>query len=100
MHEYFSLFGLPERFAIDPLKLDAAYRQVQAKVHPDRFAHRPEAERRVAALESRREELRRTIQTLTTEETQAQCQTFKVCCSVRFHRRPSQSQTCSTTNPN
>lgn len=48
MHEYFSLFGLAERFAIDPAQLDVAYRQVQAQVHPDRFAHRPEAERRVA----------------------------------------------------
>ena len=48
MHEYFSLFGLVERFAIDPAQLDVPYRQVQAQVHPDRFAHRPEAERRVA----------------------------------------------------
>ncbi|MDP5239528.1 Fe-S protein assembly co-chaperone HscB [Uliginosibacterium sp. 31-16] len=48
MQEYFSLFGLPERFAIDPAQLEVAYRNVQAQVHPDRFAHRPEAERRVA----------------------------------------------------
>jgi molecular chaperone HscB len=48
MQEYFSLFGLPERYAIDPAQLDAAYRSVQAQVHPDRFAHRPETERRVA----------------------------------------------------
>lgn len=48
MQEYFSLFGLPERFALDLALLDSAYRQVQAQVHPDRFAHRPEAERRVA----------------------------------------------------
>lgn len=48
MQEYFSLFGLPERFAIDMVQLDTAYRNVQAQVHPDRFAHRPEAERRVA----------------------------------------------------
>jgi molecular chaperone HscB len=48
MHEYFSLFGLPERYAIDPAQLDAAYRSVQAQVHPDRFAHRTETERRVA----------------------------------------------------
>jgi len=48
MQEYYSLFGLPERFAMDLGVLDTAYRQVQAQVHPDRFAHRPEAERRVA----------------------------------------------------
>ncbi|MDQ7989413.1 MAG: Fe-S protein assembly co-chaperone HscB [Candidatus Dactylopiibacterium sp.] len=48
MQEYFSLFGLPERYALDMGQLDAAYRHVQAQVHPDRFAHRPEAERRVA----------------------------------------------------
>ncbi|MBS1209370.1 MAG: hscB [Proteobacteria bacterium] len=48
MHEYFSLFGLPERFAIDPAQLDVAYRHVQAQVHPDRFVNHSEAERRVA----------------------------------------------------
>lgn len=48
MQEYFSLFGLPERYALDLEQLDSAYRNVQAQVHPDRFAHRPEAERRVA----------------------------------------------------
>lgn len=48
MQEYFSLFGLPERFGIDLAQLEAAYRTVQAQVHPDRFASRPEAERRVA----------------------------------------------------
>jgi molecular chaperone HscB len=48
MQEYFSLFGLPERFAVDQAQLEAAYRAVQAQVHPDRFASRSEAERRVA----------------------------------------------------
>lgn len=48
MQEYYSLFGLPERFAMDVTQLDTAYRQVQAQVHPDRFANRSEAERRVA----------------------------------------------------
>ncbi|PAS93902.1 MAG: Fe-S protein assembly co-chaperone HscB [Candidatus Dactylopiibacterium carminicum] len=48
MQEYYSLFSLPERYAIDPARLEDAYRSVQAQVHPDRFAHRPEAERRVA----------------------------------------------------
>lgn len=48
MQEYYSLFGLPERYALDLAQLESAYRNVQAQVHPDRFAHRPEAERRVA----------------------------------------------------
>jgi molecular chaperone HscB len=48
MQEYFSLFGLPERFSLDQTQLEAAYRAVQAQVHPDRFADRAEAERRVA----------------------------------------------------
>lgn len=48
MQEYYSLFGLPERYMLDLAQLDSAYRNVQAQVHPDRFAHRPEAERRVA----------------------------------------------------
>lgn len=48
MQEYYSLFGLPECFAMDLRLLDSAYRKVQAQVHPDRFASRSEAERRVA----------------------------------------------------
>jgi molecular chaperone HscB len=48
MQEYFTLFGLPERYALDLAQLDTAYRNVQGQVHPDRFANRPEAERRVA----------------------------------------------------
>lgn len=48
MQDYFSLFQLPEQFALDKPTLETAYRNVQAQVHPDRFAHRSEAERRVA----------------------------------------------------
>jgi molecular chaperone HscB len=43
---YFELFGLPAVYAIDTAQLDAAYRDVQSQVHPDRFASAPEAERR------------------------------------------------------
>jgi molecular chaperone HscB len=43
---YFKLFGLPTVYAIDAAQLDAAYRDVQSQVHPDRFANAPEAERR------------------------------------------------------
>lgn len=34
----FTLFGLPERFAVDRAALDARWRALQAEVHPDRFA--------------------------------------------------------------
>jgi molecular chaperone HscB len=48
MQDYFSLFHLPEKFDLHTTALESAYRNVQAQVHPDRFAHRSEAERRVA----------------------------------------------------
>ena len=46
--DYFTLFKLPRRYAIDLAELESAYRDVQAKIHPDRFAHLPENERRVS----------------------------------------------------
>ncbi len=46
--DYFSLFGLPRRFTVDPSVLESAYLDVQAKIHPDRYAHLAENERRVA----------------------------------------------------
>lgn len=45
---HFKLFGLPERFALDAPQLDAAYRAVQAEVHPDRFAAAGDAQKRIA----------------------------------------------------
>ncbi len=45
---HFEWFGLPERFTIDRAALDAAYREIQGAVHPDRFAAGSDAERRVA----------------------------------------------------
>ncbi|VVD92544.1 Fe-S protein assembly co-chaperone HscB [Pandoraea anhela] len=45
---YFTLFDLPQGFALDNDALEAAYRAVQSRVHPDRFASASEAERRVA----------------------------------------------------
>ncbi len=44
----YALFGQKPRFGINEEKLDAAYRAALLKVHPDRFAGRPAAERRVA----------------------------------------------------
>lgn len=46
--DFFALFNLPRRFALDRSALDSAYRQIQGEVHPDRFAARPDAERRLA----------------------------------------------------
>ncbi|MBV8046396.1 MAG: Fe-S protein assembly co-chaperone HscB [Paludibacterium sp.] len=47
---HFALFGLPERFALDGAALDAAWRAVAAEVHPDRYAHAGDAEKRVALM--------------------------------------------------
>src|SRR3954464_4995409 len=48
MQNHFELFHLPARFAIDMAALDAAYRDVQGQVHPDRFVNATDAEKRVA----------------------------------------------------
>jgi molecular chaperone HscB len=45
---YFQLFNLPQRFALDRSSLDTAYRELAARVHPDKFAAASEAERRAA----------------------------------------------------
>lgn len=44
----FTLFGLPQRHALDRAALDARWRQLQAEVHPDRFASEGAAAQRVA----------------------------------------------------
>ncbi|HEX5803751.1 MAG TPA: Fe-S protein assembly co-chaperone HscB [Azospira sp.] len=46
--DHFALMGLPRAFRIDAAALDARYRELQAEVHPDRFAHAPDAERRLS----------------------------------------------------
>lgn len=46
--DHFSLFGLTRQFAVDMARLDQAYRQVQAEVHPDRFAGGSDAEKRLS----------------------------------------------------
>ena len=51
---YFELFGLPQRFACDPLTLENAYRRLQTQVHPDRFASASAQERRLALQSSAR----------------------------------------------
>jgi len=46
--EYFALFGLEPRFAIDTDGLTSAYREVLSQVHPDRHAGAGASERRAA----------------------------------------------------
>lgn len=48
MQNHFDLFQLSQRFAIDMSALEKAYHEVQNRVHPDRFAHASDAEKRVA----------------------------------------------------
>jgi molecular chaperone HscB len=45
---HFELFGLDPAFAIDMERLEQAYREIQSRVHPDRFAHAGHAERRAS----------------------------------------------------
>jgi molecular chaperone HscB len=48
VQNHFELFHLPRQFAVDMAALDAAYREVQGRVHPDRFVNATDAEKRVA----------------------------------------------------
>ena len=48
MKNHFELLGLAPAFALEPAQLDRAYREIQAKIHPDKFAHAGEAERRAS----------------------------------------------------
>ena len=44
----FKLFGLSQRFALDRAALDACWRALQARVHPDRFVGEGAAAQRIA----------------------------------------------------
>ncbi|WP_263772728.1 Fe-S protein assembly co-chaperone HscB [Propionivibrio soli] len=46
--DHFSLFGLPQTFRLDDAGLDKRYREIQAQVHPDRFASAGDTERRLS----------------------------------------------------
>jgi molecular chaperone HscB len=48
MQNHFELFGLAPAFALEPEALERSYRGIQSKVHPDRFAHAGDAERRAS----------------------------------------------------
>ncbi len=46
--DFFQLFELPPRFAIDSAALDQRYRDLQSQVHPDKFSHLSESEQRLS----------------------------------------------------
>ncbi|MEX0446937.1 co-chaperone HscB [Xenorhabdus sp. SGI246] len=46
--DYFTLFGLPARYAIDRQQLATRYQELQRQFHPDRFANHPEREKMLA----------------------------------------------------
>jgi molecular chaperone HscB len=48
MHNHFELFGLTPAFSLEKDRLEKAYRDIQSTVHPDRFAHAGDAERRAS----------------------------------------------------
>jgi molecular chaperone HscB len=48
MKNHFDLFGLPRAFALEAEALERSYREIQSRVHPDRFAHAGDAERRAS----------------------------------------------------
>lgn len=48
MQNHFALFGLEPAYALEQERLERAYREIQAKIHPDRFAHAGDAERRAS----------------------------------------------------
>jgi len=45
---HFELLGLPVAYSVDSARVEGAYRDLQSRVHPDRFAAGSDAERRVA----------------------------------------------------
>ena len=46
--DYFSVFGLPRRYDLDVAALEARYRELTRKLHPDRFAKADPRERRAS----------------------------------------------------
>lgn len=46
--DFFALFGLPRRFALDRADLEHRYHEIQARVHPDKHSAKSETDRRLA----------------------------------------------------
>src|SRR3989442_8179297 len=45
---HFSVLGVPMKFALEGAEIDRRYRELQRKLHPDRFAMAPAEERRMS----------------------------------------------------
>ncbi len=48
MRNFFELFNLPAQFDVNDKALDTAYRNIQCRVHPDRFVTASATEKRIA----------------------------------------------------
>ncbi len=48
MKNHFELFGLTPAFALEAESLERSYHGIQARIHPDRYAHAGDAERRAS----------------------------------------------------
>jgi len=48
LQNHFELFGLTPAFSLEAEALERSYREIQSRVHPDRFAHSGDAERRAS----------------------------------------------------
>jgi molecular chaperone HscB len=48
LQNHFDLFGLSPAFALEKEALEKAYLEIQSRVHPDRFVHAGDAERRAS----------------------------------------------------
>jgi len=47
-NNHFELLGLQPRFRLDLAQLERSYREIQSRVHPDKFVHASDAERRAS----------------------------------------------------
>src|SRR5574341_1053472 len=48
MQNHFELFGLAPAYRLEVAALERSYRDIQSRIHPDRFAHAGDAERRAS----------------------------------------------------
>jgi molecular chaperone HscB len=48
MQNHFELFGLAPAYALEVAALERSYRDIQSRIHPDRYAHAGDAERRAS----------------------------------------------------
>lgn len=48
LNNHFELFGLQPAYALELEQLERAYREIQSRIHPDRFAQSGDAERRAS----------------------------------------------------